>query len=1199
MKRVIILLVAVFLPIIALFSCKTDIPDEGAGNEQVGNEIYGSKINTVLVIDLNASKQVQDGLGAIADEINSLSGKYPRKNADTQPKASHEIVVGDTSRPITAKAQALLEKEMKKALRDVSDEAIIEDSVGYAIYAEGGSVAIVWSDWHLVEMSIDYFVENYVTDVSLKLADGYFKLEMLSLSDYLEERGNRIREEQWASLEQKIGPEYGAKVVASMRNLYSLYRPEAVSWIANLYDSDIGGFYYSNSARNTEGFLPDIESTYGALCLVEETGMAEMFDNDYTKALPADFLEKIGKWIQSLQNEDGYYYQPQWSKEFLYERGLQSRVTRDLGSAKTVLRRLGMSELYPVSSLNYGGSLSDGRDVVSAVSKLVPTAGMLSQFDSIASFTNYVNELDAAVLAIKDPDERAYKLYAIGNEFQSVTGMIKEKAKGDPQYITILHNFFEKHQDPDTGTWSSVVTYNAANGLHKIAHIYNSLGLELKYVDKMIVTMIDLLSRDVDTHPITSGVQVYNAWSSIGYIYENLRRCSSNPSEAENKLAELKQYVYANITKAIDATTSQFAGFFREDGSAGYNRDGSSSTAQGCPVAVSGSVEGDLNGYSIATVSITKYIATALDLPDYEVKLFSEKERVEFVKIIENLGTVIKDEEELYADIPVTFDDGQIPELFQIGVDSDKVLNKDASVTVEEIDGNNVLHVVGVHRGALPNGRNHAINIPLNLTSNKANSAVIEFDLFVYNEGSDDNNKSLIEWVIRAKNGIVLYTRIGTTSAGKVVLYDSDYATIAVLGNVDTKIRVRFEYYWTEGQYKVYVNDMLRGKGNNLYSSTLVNNQVTEMTLCSPSGTYSNFYLDNIRCSRVSMDYDPDEQIQYPEKPVTEDFEGDINSTRYGAGYNVTTEKGFGATYDSGRTNLGGATAVVRTDAVTGNKFLSVYAPKRANDERGHSLKMSVPTEMRDYPNAFVFETSIKLNSVSTSKGFLELVYYNGGRYGQLNMTTNDDGLVCLAGLPVGYYDEWFDLRLEYHLKEGVIRVFNNGLYMGEITTFTSSDKTTAKDVAKLEAVTDFGISVYNASGSASFSIDNFATSLNELEYDAEREVDTLPAPNPDKDDFIPEPLPDEEPETKPEPEPDPDQPGTEPDNPGTEPDEPGTEPDNPGTKPDEPGTGGGSVTPPLDIPEDSDVPAPPLPDENTSPDDHLPVDPDGFVPID
>lgn len=1170
MKRVILLFVAVLLPIVALFSCNSGEPSSDTGKEPVGNEIYGSGIDTVLVIDLNASEQVQSGIDAIADEINSLTGKYPSKNGDTQPKSAHEIVVGDTTRPITAKAKELLANKIKKEVRSSSDEeAALADTVGYAIYAEGGSVAVVWSDWHIAEMSVDYFIDKYITDDSLKLTDGYSEVETLSLDAYLEERGKNIREEQWAALEDKIGSEYGSTVVASLRNLYTLYRPDAVTWLANLYDADIGGFYYSNSARNTEGFLPDIESTVGALSFVESSGMAELFDNDYSKALPAEMLQKIGKWVQSLQDEDGYYYHPQWPKEYLQERGLQSRITRDKGSAIRILRKVGMSEVYQTSSYELSGKLSAGRDVVTAVSKLIPTA-TLSQFESVEKFTAYINELDAEVLEITNPVSRANKLYSIGNEFQSTW----QDVAANPEYVTILHQFFKKHQDPVTGTWSTVLTYDATDSLHKIGYVYNKLGLEFEYVDQMIATVITILSKDSTECTAESAVDLSNAWASIEHIYTNLRTCSSNPDEAEKKLEEVKTYVYANVSQAIDATASHVAIFIQDDGSFGYTPFGSSYTSQGCLAAVAGSAEGDVNGHCAITATITNYIAYALDLPEYEVKIYSEKERVTFVRILESLGTIIKDKEELTPDVPITFEDGQLPEQFIIGTEADNPV-EGASVAVEEIDGNKVMHVVAVPTQGAPGVRNYAITVPINLTSTQANAAVMEFDLCVYDEGSDIG-EDMIQWSMKENGAIIIYPRIGKTSAGKVALYDGNRAVIAVLGNLGEKINLRFEYFWNEGEYKVYVNNEFKAKGNNLYAQSLINKPLTEMTLYTPKGWYANYYIDNIRCSRVSKAYDPNETLEFPDKPVTEDFEGEVNSVQVGTGNNITTEKNFSAIYPTDSANKGGATAVVRTDEVTGNKFLSVYAPKRTpNTRSSHALSMAIPTQMAENPNTYVFETKLKLNSISTATDFIQITFLNTSTNwlsGSLHMSVDDSGKVCLAGLPVGYFDEWFTLKLEYHLEAGVIRVYNNDLYMGEITEFSSSDSLTAKKVEKLKTITGFTFGAYNANGSLSFSVDDFTIYTTAMEY-TEKVKDTLPAPNPDKDDFVPElpqpPKPDE-----------PDEPGT-----GGEP-EPGPDID----------PGIGNLTPPENVPEDNETEAAPLPGEGTSPDDYLPSDPDGWI---
>jgi hypothetical protein len=111
--------------------------------------------------------------------------------------------------------------------------------------------------------------------------------------------------------------------------------------------------------------------------------------------------------------------------------------------------------------------------------------------------------------------------------------------------------------------------------------------------------------------------------------------------------------------------------------------------------------------------------------------------------------------------------------------------------------------------------------------------------------------------------------------------------------------------------------------------------------------------------------------------------------------------------------------------------------------------------------------------------------------------------MMCLAGLPIGYYDEWFDLRLEYHFDAGVIRVYNNDYFVGEITTFTVAGSEAERNVSFFDSFTDFSLGTYNAEGSLSFSIDNVALYYTELEY-VEKEIDTLPAPNPDPDDFLP-----------------------------------------------------------------------------------------------
>ena len=55
---------------------------------------------------------------------------------------------------------------------------------------------------------------------------------------------------------KKIGgnKELADEIYKSIKNIYELYTDDMISWMANLYDPDTGGLYYSNSARNTIGY---------------------------------------------------------------------------------------------------------------------------------------------------------------------------------------------------------------------------------------------------------------------------------------------------------------------------------------------------------------------------------------------------------------------------------------------------------------------------------------------------------------------------------------------------------------------------------------------------------------------------------------------------------------------------------------------------------------------------------------------------------------------------------------------------------------------------------------------------------------------------------------------------------------------------------------------------------------------------------
>ena len=52
----------------------------------------------------------------------------------------------------------------------------------------------------------------------------------------------------WKKVEEKLcemaEPKLAYEIISALKEMYSIYKKEAVDWCANLYDPKIGGFYY-------------------------------------------------------------------------------------------------------------------------------------------------------------------------------------------------------------------------------------------------------------------------------------------------------------------------------------------------------------------------------------------------------------------------------------------------------------------------------------------------------------------------------------------------------------------------------------------------------------------------------------------------------------------------------------------------------------------------------------------------------------------------------------------------------------------------------------------------------------------------------------------------------------------------------------------------------------------------------------------
>jgi hypothetical protein len=199
-------------------------------------------------------------------------------------------------------------------------------------------------------------------------------------------RAKIAREKQTERLLNVALPVVGMKSIEKIRELLSIYDERIYIWLAGLYDKNIGGFYFSNSARDTDGFLPDIESTAQAIRMLKSSGL---FDEDvsYTDVFSSETTNKIVNFFTSRQAPDGYFYHPQWCENIS-----SNRKQRD--------RRWALSSLEKFNATpNVTVPLNDGE-----------TAVNFEFLESTEEFKKHLSEIDLS----KSPLSVATRLISIG-----------------------------------------------------------------------------------------------------------------------------------------------------------------------------------------------------------------------------------------------------------------------------------------------------------------------------------------------------------------------------------------------------------------------------------------------------------------------------------------------------------------------------------------------------------------------------------------------------------------------------------------------------------------------------------------------------------------------------------------------------------------------------------------------------------------
>lgn len=620
MKKILMLLLTVALCAGALASCAPE--DSGNVGDNGGTQtppvaegtVLWSKalVPTIIVSD-------QDGFNfenQLATHIFDVTGNIPEVRPSIGEGVAREISLGNTGSALSVKAYNRLD--------DLFNLSLIENNgdSAWLILASEGKIAIAYTDTFAKKAAVDHIAEK-LTSETYSPQNGVVAKGSFKTIEYL----RALREEFHAPMFAEVASKLGEAASAALKKLYSLYDEDLYVWFANLYCPDVGGFYYSASARDNEGFLPDLESTAQGLGMLERSGLAAAYDDNWTRMIPYEISENILAFAKGLQDEDGWFYHPQWGTGIS-----DSRRGRDSGWAKDIIKAMGSTPNYIYATDRVASTVSaksltvllENSSAAVAVSKVVATAADNSKYESEEAFIDYLDSLKISENS-----------YSAGNALNSTSGMITKHGLRD-----VLNRYLIEHQNPDNGLWEDEISYQSVNGLMKLCSFF---GSNFPNAEKAMDSAIQILKRPLEDE-ITGITFVYNPWYAIHHLLSAV---------SEDTKKELRTMLHENAEDIFKMTFEKLGAFAKPDGGFSYGREFSAPYSQEALVAVSGSVESDVNATSIAVTTVVEYVSNV-----YGFKfptIFCEYDSIHFLNTLAKMDTIIKNRVE--DPVVDTFDD--------------------------------------------------------------------------------------------------------------------------------------------------------------------------------------------------------------------------------------------------------------------------------------------------------------------------------------------------------------------------------------------------------------------------------------------------------------------------------------------------------------------------------------------------------------
>ncbi len=862
MKKTLIALMLVIVTALTLVSC------EGFFGTQSGGGGEDDKKMTRIVI---ASNDIS--LTTVAVEIYNKVGIIPT-TLDTEPAAECEIVFGNTNRAVTAAAKAELEKYL-----DSKSDA----DVGYIVYSDGSSIAVYWQDDRLMEAAIAAFRTKYLTKTEIFPEAGAVAKEGY-LTKALEQ------EVYWLAIENSAS----ADLYNALKTLNSFYEGSKMcEWMANLWDGEYGGFYYSNSARDNEPFRPDLESTMQVLNWLENNGAIA----DINAQLPNEIKIQIVDFARNMQSpENGYFIHPQWGA---FETLATDRYGRDLSWAVDILKMFtcdrgdgkGDAVQYPYyctpsgykceehtlngGSCSFATATSSGTGIssvvatsaasitasvqssvstaVSRVPSSTVTATAVSSRPNYSSSAAFTAWLEQYCSTIKDDSGKAHNINALQDEII---------AKG---FCDELLDFLDKKQaevwdeqtaagETPTGLWQREADYKFVWGILKYMPFYNNskYGRPIAHPEEIVNACMEviMIPAGVAAPSIPAMNDLMNQWSSITSILSNV----SSQHKDQDLVDKIRQNLLDRGADLVNNSIEKLRSYKLEDGTFAYTTEGKSlSTIYSVNISL-GLREGDVNGNGLCS-SYYRGMFTALGFSP--VPLCTSADGEKFLKTLAELEPVEKN---------------PLPEVETIDFESsaytsrvtlDKKTTDGEMITADDPTGTygtSIYFKSGI-------GTQYGDYLRITSSGSGGNCNILEFD-FLHISTTGDNSslyqiscgESFLFTLGVKNNKVVIGSMSSTSSSNKTIVTESDGIS------ADEWHRIRFEMYNPDdgtgkGYAKIFIDDELHSicenykgsEGGNAYSTDYV-----RVSFYSRYPYLTECYFDNIYCNKEFKDYDPD-----------------------------------------------------------------------------------------------------------------------------------------------------------------------------------------------------------------------------------------------------------------------------------------------------------------------------------------------------